>query len=170
VHRLGGRPHLLRRPRALPGDDRPRVADRPRRRPEEDDDTLLKIVSDLGPATAVETFAKPIREVTEAQNTAGLLLVVGLLGALWSASGYVSAFSRASNAIYEVEEGRPFWKLRPLQILVTLVCVLLLAVVALALVATGPLAESIGRLSASAAPSSRCGTGSSGRSSWRSSA
>jgi membrane protein len=112
--------------------------------PKKTTDTLLKIVSDLGPATAVETFAKPIREVTEAQNTAGLLLVVGLLGALWSASGYVSAFSRASNAIYEVEEGRPFWKLRPIQILVTLVCVLLLAVVALALVATGPLAESIG--------------------------
>ena len=112
--------------------------------PKKTTDTLLGIVGDLGPQTAVDTFRGPIEQVTSAQNTAGLLLVVGLLGALWSASGYVSAFSRASNAIYEVEEGRPFWKLRPLQVLVTLVCVTLLAIVALALVATGPLAEAIG--------------------------
>jgi len=112
--------------------------------PRKTTDALLGIVSTLGPSSAVETFAKPIREVVSAQNTAGLLLVVGLLGALWSASGYVGAFSRASNAIYEVEEGRPFYKLRPVQLLVTLVAVILVAVVALALVVSGPLAEAIG--------------------------
>jgi membrane protein len=112
--------------------------------PRKTTDALLGIVDSLGPATAVETFAEPVRQVASQQDTAGLLLVVGLLGALWSASGYVGAFSRAANAIYEVEEGRPFWKLRPLQILVTLVCVLLLALVALSLVVTGPLAEAVG--------------------------
>ncbi|MDQ1584783.1 MAG: rane protein [Actinomycetota bacterium] len=112
--------------------------------PKKTTDALLGIVDTLGPASAVDTFAKPIREVVSQQNTAGVFLVLGLLGALWSASGYVGAFSRASNAIYEVEEGRPFYKLRPLQLLLTLVCVVLVAVVALSLVVTGPLAKAVG--------------------------
>jgi membrane protein len=112
--------------------------------PQKTTDALLGIVDTLGPASAVDTFAKPIREVVSQQNTAGVFLVLGLLGALWSASGYVGAFSRASNAIYEVEEGRPFYKLRPVQLLLTLVCVVLVAVVALSLVVTGPLAKAVG--------------------------
>jgi membrane protein len=107
-------------------------------------DALLGIVETLGPASATDTFAEPIRQLAEQQQTAGFALVLGLAGALWSASGYVGAFGRASNAIYEVEEGRPFYKLRPLQLVVTLVVVLLLALVALALIVTGPLAEAIG--------------------------
>jgi membrane protein len=112
--------------------------------PRKTTDALLGIVDTLGPATAMQTFEKTIRGIVDQQQTAGLLLVVGLLGALWSASGYVGAFGRAANAIYEVEEGRPFWKLRPLQILVTLVCVIMVAIVALSLVATGPLARAVG--------------------------
>ncbi len=112
--------------------------------PRKTTDALLGIVERLGPASAVQTFEGPIREVVGQQQTAGLLLILGLLGALWSASGYVGAFGRASNAIYEVEEGRPFWKLRPLQIGVTLVCVILVALVAVALVVSGPLARAVG--------------------------
>ena len=107
-------------------------------------DALLGIVDDVGPSSAVDTFEEPIREVVENKGGAGALLGVGLLLSLWSASGYVGAFMRASNAIYEVEEGRPFWKLRPLQIAVTTVMVLLLAVVAVGLVVTGPLARAVG--------------------------
>ncbi len=70
--------------------------------------------------------------------------MIGLLGALWSASGYVGAFGRAMNAVYEIEEGRPFWKLRPVMLLVTLVAILLVAVVLVMLVVSGPLASSIG--------------------------
>lgn len=77
---------------------------------------------------------------------AGIALVVGLLGALWSASGYVSAFSRASNSIWEVEEGRPFYVLRPQQLLLTAVLLVLLAASALAVVATGGIAEQAGTL------------------------
>ena len=88
---------------------------------------------------------------------------MGLAVALWSASGYVGAFMRASNVIYETPEGRPIWKLRPLQMLVTLVMVLLLAVVPLALVLTGPIVETVAGPSASAAPRSRSGTSPSGR-------
>ena len=72
------------------------------------------------------------------------MLIVGIAAALWTASGYVGAFMRAANVIYEVEEGRSIVKLRPLQMLVTLVLVLLLALVLVALVLTGPLAEAVG--------------------------
>ena len=89
---------------------------------------------------------RPTLESMATSQAAGLSLVVGLAGALWSASGYVGAFGRAMNAIYEIDEGRPFWKLRPLQILITLVAVVLVAVVLVMLVVSGPLAESIGNV------------------------
>ena len=100
--------------------------------------TVTQIVTKLGPSSAADTFAGPIKSITSHRSAAGVLLVVGLATALWSASSYVGAFMRAANVIYETPEGRPFWKLRPLQILVTLVMLLLLAAVALALVLTGP--------------------------------
>ena len=105
---------------------------------------ITETVSEIGPATAAETFSGPINDITSNESAAGFGLIFGLAGALWTASGYVGAFMRASNAIYEIEEGRPFWKLRPLQILVTLVMVLLLAIVVLGLVVSGPLAEALG--------------------------
>ncbi len=105
---------------------------------------LLDIVRDVGPASAVDTFRGPIESVVKSSGGAGALLGLGLLAAVWSASGYVGAFTRACNAIYEVEEGRPFWKLRPLQIAITIAMVLLLALVAVSIVVTGPLAESVG--------------------------
>jgi membrane protein len=106
---------------------------------------ILQIIDDIGPASAVDTFKGPIETVMSNKGGAGIALLISLVVALWSASNYVGAFMRASNQIYEVEEGRQFWKLRPLQVLVTLVMVLLLAVVGVALVATGPLADAIGR-------------------------
>ena len=105
---------------------------------------LLDIVRDVGPESAVDTFRGPIESVVKSNSGAGALLGVGLLVAIWSASGYIGAFIRAMNAIYEVEEGRPFWKLRPLQIVITVAMVLLLALVAIAIIVTGPLARSIG--------------------------
>jgi membrane protein len=107
-------------------------------------DSLLKIVDDIGPSSAVDTFKPAIEGVIKSKGDAGALLGLGLLGAVWAASGYIGAFMRASNAIYEVEEGRPFWKLRPLQIVMTVVVVLILAIVAIAVVMTGTLAESVG--------------------------
>src|SRR3954471_12267980 len=111
--------------------------------PKKTTDALLKIVDSLGPSSAVDTFAKPIQQVASSQS-AGFALILGLALALWSASGYVGAFGRAANAVYEVEEGRPFYKLRPVQLLVTLVCILLIALVALSLVVTGPVAKAVG--------------------------
>jgi membrane protein len=107
-------------------------------------DAILKMVRKIGPESTVETVRGPIRSVVRQKGGAGALLGLGLLGALWSASGYIGAFMRASNVIYEIEEGRPFWKLRPIQLLVTILMILLAALVALSIVATGPVAEAIG--------------------------
>ena len=107
-------------------------------------ETLNEIVRDLGPRSAADTFRGPIESITANRGTAGVLFFAGMAGALYSASGYIGAFMRASNVIYEVDEGRPFWKLRPLQIAVTLAMVLLAAVVSVALVVSGPLATSVG--------------------------
>src|SRR5215207_2934235 len=105
---------------------------------------LTDVISSLGPSSAVETFREPIESVTSNRGTAGIMAIVGVVAALWSASGFVGAFTEASNSIYEVEEGRPFWKLKPLQLLVTLVCITLVAITALALVVSGPLADAVG--------------------------
>ena len=83
--------------------------------------TLTDVVGSIGPASAVETFKGPIEGITKNSGAAGVLLIVGIASALWTASGYVGAFMRAANVIYEVEEGRSLVKLRPLQMLVTLV-------------------------------------------------
>jgi membrane protein len=105
-------------------------------------DTLLQILRDLGANGAADTLEPTLTEISRTQN-AGLGFVLGLVLALWSASGYVGAFSRGMNRIYEVEEGRPIWKLRPLMLLITLVTVVLSAFIALALVLTGPAARAV---------------------------
>ncbi|MGH2953572.1 MAG: YihY/virulence factor BrkB family protein [Solirubrobacterales bacterium] len=107
-------------------------------------DSVFNIIDELGPSSAVETFRGPVEDVTENSGAAGVALVVGVALALYSASGYVGAFMRASNEIYDVAEERPFWKQRPLQLAITFAMVLALTAVMLALVLTGPLAEAIG--------------------------
>jgi membrane protein len=105
---------------------------------------ITDVVSQLGPASAVDTFKGPIEQISSNRSSALLGLILGVAVALWTASGYVGAFMRASNAIYEREEGRPFYILRPFQLLVTLVLVLMAALVVLALIVSGPVAEAIG--------------------------
>ena len=105
--------------------------------------TLTEIITSIGPQSAGETFSGPIESIASDQSAAGFAFVLGLALALWSASGYVGAFMRASNVIYETPEGRPFWKLRPLQLLVTLAMIVLMAILALALVLTGPVVDAV---------------------------
>ena len=104
---------------------------------------MLDLLRQFAPEDAVKVIQGPIEQLTSSSG-AGLALIVGILGALWSASGYVGAFGRAMNRIYEVDEGRPIWKLRPIQLLVTLVMILLAASLLLMLVISGPIAEAIG--------------------------
>jgi membrane protein len=107
-------------------------------------DTLLGIAKQVGAGSMVKTIEGPLTTMASQPQAAGVAFVVGLATALWSASGYVGSFGRAMNRMYEIREGRPFWKLRPVMLLVTLVSLLLVAAVALALVLTGPAATAVG--------------------------
>ena len=109
-------------------------------------DTLTKNLASFAPGPAKTVVGSAINGLAANRGGAGILFVVGILGALWSASGYIAAFMRASNAIWDVEEGRPVWKTVPVRLGVTLVVVLLLAVSAVAVVLTGSLADRTGRL------------------------
>ena len=104
---------------------------------------ITDIMKPLVSKDTLNTFTPVLESLAQSQG-AGLALVIGVAGALWSASGYVGAFGRAMNRIYEIDEGRPFWKLRPLMLLITLGAVLLSALVLVMLIVSGPLAESIG--------------------------
>jgi membrane protein len=105
--------------------------------------SLIEIITSIGPESAAQTFSGPIESLTSNQSAAGFAFVAGLAVALWSASGYVGAFIRASNVIYETPEGRPFWKLRPLQLVVTLLMIILVVALALGLVLTGPVVDAV---------------------------
>jgi len=107
---------------------------------------LIDNLGEVAPGPAKEIVTNAIENLQGDQGAAGVLFVVGLLGALWSASGYVSAFMRASNAIYDIEEGRPIWKTLPVRVGLTLVLLVLLAVTTIAVVLTGGLAEKVGDL------------------------
>jgi membrane protein len=105
--------------------------------------TLLDILKQVGADSVAKTLQGPLLELSNTPG-AGFALVVGLLGALWSASGYVGAFGRAMNRMYEIQEGRPVWKLRPAMLLLTLVLVVLTAITLVGLVVSGPVAQAIG--------------------------
>jgi membrane protein len=106
-------------------------------------DAVLDIVSDLAPPSTVDTLRPTIQQLVESPS-AGFALVLGILTALWSASGYVGAFGRAMNRIYEVPEGRPVWKLRPLQLVLTLAGLIMVAAIAFMLAVSGPVAKAMG--------------------------
>jgi membrane protein len=108
--------------------------------------SLIDNIGTAAPGSAKDIVTSAIQNLQDSKGSAGILFAVGIAGALWSASGYVGAFTRASNAIYEVGEGRPFWKLRPQQIAITCLMVILLAASAIAVVVTGDLAHQVGDL------------------------
>jgi membrane protein len=105
---------------------------------------LIDNLGKVAPGPAKEIFTSAIKNLQGSQGAAGVLFVVGLAGALWSASAYVAAFMRASNAIYDMPEGRPVWKTLPLRVVLTLVLLVLLAVTAVGVTLTGGLAKEAG--------------------------
>jgi membrane protein len=113
------------------------------------DSATQPLIDNLGavaPGPAKDIFTSAIENLQRSEGAAGLLFVVGLAGALWSASGYVAAFMRASNSIYDVEEGRPIWKTAPVRVAVTVVLLVLVIISATAVALTGGLAEQVGNL------------------------
>jgi membrane protein len=105
---------------------------------------LIDNLGTVAPGPAKEIFTNALKNLQGDQGAAGVLFIIGLLGALWSASGYVAAFMRASNSIYDMEEGRPVWKTLPVRVGLTIVLLTLLAVTTIAVVLTGGLAEKVG--------------------------
>jgi membrane protein len=105
---------------------------------------LLDNVSQVAPGPAKDILTSTIQNLQNSRGSAGFMFFVGIALALWSASGYVAAFMQASNAIYDIPEGRPIWKKLPVRVGVTVVLVILLAITALAVVLTGSLAKQVG--------------------------
>jgi membrane protein len=105
---------------------------------------LIDNLSEVAPGPAQEIMTSALKNLQGSQGAAGVVFVVGLLGALWSASGYVAAFMRASNSIYDIEEGRPIWKTLPLRVGLTIILLTLVVISALAVVLTGGIAEEVG--------------------------
>jgi membrane protein len=104
---------------------------------------VMTLVERFAPGQAAATI-EPVVTQLASNQAAGLTLVIGILGAIWSASGYVGAFARAMNRVYEVQEGRPFWKLRPIMLAITVTVLILIVLLALMLVLSGPVAETVG--------------------------
>jgi membrane protein len=107
-------------------------------------EALLDNVAALAPGPARDIVTGAIENLQSNRGAAGIAFVAGLAGALWSASGYVGAFMRASNSVWDVDEGRPVWKTIPLRVGVTLAAMLVLSLGLLAVVVSGPLAERVG--------------------------
>ncbi len=105
---------------------------------------MLKYVDQVAPGQAGDLIKSSVEELQKGQSAAGLLGIIGLLTALWTASGYLGAFMRACNAVYEVQEGRPFWKTVPLRLGLTLGSVVLVSLTLGALVLTGGVADTVG--------------------------
>jgi membrane protein len=107
---------------------------------------LIKNLTSAMPSTVRTIVLNSVHRLQHGHSTAGVLAVVGIVLALWSASGYVAAFMRAANAIFKVPEGRPAWKTLPVRLGVTLLLVVLVIVSAVMVVVTGGLARHVGQV------------------------
>ena len=108
---------------------------------------VLDNLSSIAPGPARSILTTAITNLQHGQqSTAGILAIVGIVGALWSASGYVGSFMQAANSIYDVPEGRPLWKKLPVRLGITIVTGVIVAAAALAVVFTGSLARQLGRV------------------------
>ncbi len=108
--------------------------------------TMIDNASQIIPAQGREILQEAIQELSRSSGLAGTAAVFGVLVALWSASGYIGAFMRASNVIYSMPEGRPLWKTLPLRLGLTIAILGALALCAAGIVATGGMARYLGDL------------------------
>lgn len=111
--------------------------------PTETTDAVLDLLGGLVPSSTLDSIRGPVADLATSP-AAGVTFFTGIVGALWSASGFVGAFSRAMNRIYGIQEGRPIWKLRPVMLGVTVLAIVVAVLAALLAVASGPIAETIG--------------------------
>jgi membrane protein len=107
---------------------------------------LLDNLSSLAPGAVKDVLTQALQNLANNQGAAGLFAIIGIAVAVWSASGYIAAFMRASNNVYEIQEGRPIWKTIPVRIGVTVAILILLAVSAVIVVFTGNVASRAGQV------------------------
>ena len=110
-------------------------------------DTTAQVVDQVqsvAPGSSADFVRTLITQAQSNKGGAGIGAVLGILVALWSASGYVAAFMRASNVVYGIGEGRPIWKTTPIRLGVTIVAVLIMVVSAVIVVVSGPVAQQVG--------------------------
>ena len=107
---------------------------------------LIDNLGAVAPGPAKEIFTNAIENLQGSKGAAGFFFIIGILAAIWSASGYIAAFMRASNAIYDIEEGRPIWKTLPVRVGLTVLLMLLTAISAIAVTLSGGLAKEAGSL------------------------
>jgi membrane protein len=107
---------------------------------------LIDNLGSVAPGPAKDIFTDAIKNLQGNSGASGVFFIIGLLGAIWAASGYVSAFMRASNAIYDIEEGRPIWKTLPVRVGLTVLLMVLTAISAVAVTLSGGLAQEVGGL------------------------
>ena len=107
---------------------------------------LVDNLQGFAPGPAHEILANALQGLTQSRSGASILFIVGIAGAIWAASAYIGAFIRASNVIWDVEEGRPIFKTVPLRLMITIVMLILLTATAIAVTVTGPLAAKVGKL------------------------
>lgn len=111
--------------------------------------TIRPLIDNLGaiaPGAARDVLSGILEQLEHNRGGAGIALIIGIALALWSASGYIAAFMRASNIVYDIGEGRPVWKTLPTRLAITVVVVVLLAAIAVGVVFTGGLAERTGEV------------------------
>ncbi|MEV5439587.1 YihY/virulence factor BrkB family protein [Streptomyces sp. NPDC052682] len=111
--------------------------------------TIKPMIDNLGslaPGAARDILNNVLKQLQANQGGASIALIIGIALALWSASGYIAAFMRASNAVYDIGEGRPVWKTIPTRLIITLIVVVLLAAMAIGVVFTGTLAKKTGQV------------------------
>jgi membrane protein len=107
---------------------------------------LIDNLGSVAPGPAQDIFRSAIENLQGSQGAAGVFFVIGILGAIWAASGYIAAFMRASNAIYDMPEGRPIWKTLPVRVGLTVLLIVLTVISAVAVTLTGGLATEAGNL------------------------
>ncbi|KUM81736.1 ribonuclease BN [Streptomyces griseorubiginosus] len=108
-------------------------------------DKVLSNLQQFAPGSARDIITSAVQQLQGNSGTGSIMAIVGLVLAIWSASGYVAAFIRAANAVYDMPEGRPVWKILPVRFAVTVVLLVLAVISALIVVFTGSLAQKAGQ-------------------------
>ncbi|MEU5185260.1 YihY/virulence factor BrkB family protein [Streptomyces longwoodensis] len=107
-------------------------------------DKVLDNLRQLTPGSARDIVTRAVEQLQGNAGTGSVMAIVGLVLAVWSASGYVAAFIRCANAVYDMPEGRPVWKILPIRVALTVVLMVLAVVSALIVVFTGGIARQAG--------------------------